>query len=221
VARNKERLESLVLELGGQHSFIASDLSTPSGVKKIQEELSARHYSLLVNNAGFGLYGKFDKHDIDKSMAVLALNVDALVKLSHTFLESAEPGDALINVSSVLAFAPMPLNGIYSATKAFVTSFSESLWYEQKDRGVYVMNLCPGVTETEFHRRAGGTDKKRPPQALIESPEAVVDCAMKALGKRKSPTIISGHKNQILAQLMTSLPRKSVLGLMGSQMKNV
>ena len=154
-------------------------------------------------------------------MEMLKLNVEALVKLSHSFLNNAVSGDALINVSSLLAFAPMPMNGFYSATKAFVTSFSESLWFEQKNRGIYVMGLCPGITATQFHTRAGGTDKKRPPSSMMETPEAVVDTALKALKKRQHPTIVSGRTNNVLARLMTTLPRKTTLNMMGAQMQDV
>lgn len=86
---------------------------------------------------------------------MMHLNCEALVTLAHLFLSQPEPGDALLNVSSTLAFAPVPNLSVYSATKAFVTSFSESLWYEHKDRGVYVMGLCPGMTATESQPHTG------------------------------------------------------------------
>lgn len=221
VARNEERLKSLLQELGPQHQYLVADLGSDKGITAIEKELFAHHYTLLINNAGFGTYGKFESLAIEKSLEMIKLNIEALVRLSHSFLTNATSGDTLINVSSVLSFAPMPMNGVYSATKAFVTSFSESLWYEQKSRGVFVMGLCPGVTSTLFHKRAGGTDKKSAPAAITETPEAVVENALRALKRRHNPTVVSGHKNGIMVRLMNTLPRKAVLNMMGAQMQDV
>jgi short-subunit dehydrogenase len=139
------------------------------------------------------------------------------VRLSHAFLAQAQRGDALINVSSTLAFLPMATFAAYSATKAFVTAFSEALWYEQKERGVYVMGLCPGLTSSDFQVNAGGRVEDLP-RNLIETPEQVVATALRSLRERKDPTVISGAKNAIFAQLMTRLmPRKTAVNIMGAQ----
>jgi len=169
---------------------------------------------LLINNAGFGIYGAFYKADLPKLQSMTRLNCDAVVALSYAFLREAQQDDALINVSSALAFMPMPAAGLYSATKAFVTSFSESLWYEQKKRDVYVMGLCPGLTSTNFHQRSGGTEENRPPSAITQTPEEVVEVAMDALEKRSSPTVVSGCTNSIMTGLVRVMPRKSVVSMM-------
>ena len=217
VARNEVRLKELTTELASDgNKYQVADLATKKGTKQVSDLMEEQHYNLLINNAGLGIYGLFYKTNLSKQQAMMRVNCDALVSLSHTFLKQAKKGDALINVSSGLAFMPMPSAGIYAATKAFVTSFSESLWYEQKELGVYVMGLCPGVTRTRFHDRAGGTDKNRPPAIITQTSEEVVELAMKALQKRKSPTVISGAQTNIAAALTRALPRKRVVQMMAT-----
>jgi uncharacterized protein len=214
-ARNEKRLQALISELGeGQHAYQVADLSTVEGVAKITGMLTAGRYNLLINNAGFGLFGAFFKAELSEIESMMRLNCDALVALSHAFLQQAESGDALVNVSSALAFMPMPSGGTYAATKAFVTSFTESLWYEQKNRGIYVMGLCPGVTATHFHERAGGDETNRPPAAITQTPDEVVETALQALAKREKPTVVSGVKNKLATNLTRMLPRKGILKMM-------
>ena len=215
VARNENRLQALMSELDAEHhTYRVADLSTTGGVAAIAEVLAANRYHLLINNAGFGIYGAFFKAELPKLEAMMRLNCDALVALSHAFLQQAEKGDALINVSSALAFMPMPSAGAYAATKAFVTSFTESLWHEQKKRGIYVMGLCPGATATHFHNRAGGDEGNRPPSAITQTPEEVVETAMQALAVRSKPTIVSGVKNKLVTNLTRMLPRSGIVKMM-------
>lgn len=214
VARNEARLKESVAEIGRGASFLVADLSTQEGQSKVVAELQSSNYDLLVNNAGVGTVGKFTDVSIDKQVAMLRLNCEALVALSYAFLKKAKKDDALINVSSTLAFLPMPTLGLYSATKAFVTSFTESLWFEQKERGVFVMGLCPGVTSTRFQSNAGGRIEDLP-KGMSQTPEAVVEVALAALRSRKSPTVISGSKNRFLAGLTRLMPRKTTVGIMG------
>ncbi len=214
VARNEARLNALVKELGAEHSAIAADLSTESGQAKVAAALEAGHFDLLVNNAGVGTSGGFLDHSIEKQKAMLRLNCEALTSLSYAFLKNAKSGDALINVSSTLAFLPMPSLGLYSATKAFVTSFTESLWFEQKKRGIYVMGLCPGITATSFQVNAGGRTEDVP-ASLAQTPEQVVAVALKALKTRTKPTVISGTQNSFFVALSRLLPRRSTVSMMG------
>jgi short-subunit dehydrogenase len=216
VARNESRLKDLLSQLSKKdHTFLVADLSEPSDMTKIETELKTGKYQLLVNNAGYGTYGKFYLHQPEELLKMMHLNCDALVRLSHAFLQKAKSGDALVNVSSTLAFLPMPSNGLYAATKALVTSFTESLWYEQAPRGIYVMNLCPGVTSTQFHSRAGGNEKAKPPEAITQTPEEVARVAIRALKSRKSPTVISGSKNRLFAGMARVLSRSAVIKMMG------
>ena len=215
VARNEGRLQDLLTELGtDRHDYQVADLATGEGVAAVTAILAGKHFHLLINNAGFGIFGAFYKTKLTKLESMMRLNCDALVALSHAFLQRAEKGDTLINVSSALAFMPMPSGGTYAATKAFVTSFTESLWYEQKERGIYVMGLCPGLTATHFHDRAGGDETNRPPAAITQTPEEVVETAMQALAARGKPTVVSGIKNKLATNLTRMLPRKGIVKMM-------
>ena len=217
VARNESRLQELMNELKEDyHSYQVADLSIAEGVRVISEKLIGGRFQLLINNAGFCIYGAFYNAELPRLESMMRLNCDALVALSHAFLQQAKKGDALINVSSALAFMPMPSGGTYAATKAFVTSFSESLWYEQKDRGIYVMGLCPGATASHFHDRAGGDETNRPPAAITQTPEDVVETAMQALAKREKPTVVSGVKNKMVTNLTRMLPRKGIVKMMAT-----
>jgi len=216
-ARNESRLQELMTELDADcHTYQVADLSTAEGAGTVAEILSGGRFHLLINNAGFAVYGAFYKSGLPRLESMMRLNCDALVTLSQTFLKQAKKGDALINVSSALAFMPMPSLAVYAATKAFVTSFTESLWYEQKERGIYVMGLCPGATASHFHDRAGGDETNRPPAAITQTPEDVVETAMQALAKREKPTVVSGVKNKLVTNLTRMLPRKGIVKMMAT-----
>ena len=214
VARNEVRLSQLVAELGAGHDYLVADLSETQGVAIVVQALNTREFDLLINNAGFGLYGKFYRQPLESLDGMLKVNCSALMHLSHAYLNKAKSGNAMINVSSGLAFAPYPTASVYAATKAFVTSLSESLWLEHRKRGVYVMGLCPGMTESEFSSRAGGSAEKRPKGFLVESADTLVNTAMKALKKRKNPTVLSGIHNKIILNLLRLVTRRRLAIMM-------
>lgn len=214
VARNEDKLKQLVAEIGEGHSYIAADLTTGAGQDKVMQAISAQHFDLLINNAGIAAMGTFTEIPADRHRDVFVLNCGTVVRLSYAYLKTATAGDALINVSSALAFMPMPVLGLYSATKAFVTSFSESLWFEQKSRGVYVMGLCPGITSTNFNEHSGGGTAATP-KLMTQTPEQVVDAAMKALAARNKPTVISGLVNNVFAFMSRLMSRKAIANMMG------
>jgi short-subunit dehydrogenase len=217
VARNEAKLKSLLSELGAGHSHLVADLSTVAGQDLVAAELGRAPYDLLINNAGVGTTGSFTDVPVERQLAMLRLNCEAVVKLSHAFLSRAKAGDALLNVSSTLAFTPMPGFGLYCATKSFVTTFSESLWFEQSKRGVFVMDLCPGITATNFQVAAGGKQEDLP-KGLSQTPEQVVDVAWDALRARAKPTVISGPKNKVFASLSRVMSRKRLVSTMGRMM---
>jgi short-subunit dehydrogenase len=213
-ARNEQKLRSLVEELGQGHAYRVADLSTVDGQKRLSEELDREHFDLLVNNAGAGLLGAFQETSLDRTLAMMHLNCDAVVMLAHAFLRKAREGDALINVSSGVAFLPMANLSVYCATKAFVTSFSESLWYEQKRRGVFVMGLCPGITSTNFQINSGGRNEDLP-KGMSQTATEVVEAALKALGERNAPTVATNMKNAFFTTFVRSMPRKAAATMMG------
>jgi short-subunit dehydrogenase len=151
VARDAERLEKTAAALRASHGVavevLPADLTDRSDLARVEARLGdpARPVDLLVNNAGFGLKGRFLDNSVDAETAMLDVLVTAVLRLSHAALRAmAERGSGgIINVSSVAAFLP---RGSYSAAKAWVNSFSEWAANEYRDRGVKVMALCPGFT---------------------------------------------------------------------------
>jgi short-subunit dehydrogenase len=160
VARDRERLETVAEQLRASYGVhvevLPADLADRAELGRVEDRLRdpARPVDLLVNNAGFGLKGRFLDHDVATEQAMLDVLVTAVMRLSHAALGSmCERGHGgVINVSSVAAFLP---RGSYAAAKAWVNSFSEWAANEYRPRGVSVMALCPGFTKTEFHERMG------------------------------------------------------------------
>lgn len=216
VARNAARLKDNCAAMGPAHKALAADLSTEAGVKAVADELRQTRYQLLVNNAGVGVYGRFEQTPMEKNISMMRLNMDALVTLSHVFLQTAQKGDALINVASTLAYLSYPGASLYAATKAFVTNFSEGLWFENKDRGVFVTALCPGVTETDFHTASGGKEADRPPKNLAQTPQDVAGVTLRLLKERSGPSTISGTQNNVMVFATRFMSGKAKVKMMGS-----
>ena len=220
VARNEARLDSLLKELEGTgHRKIVADLSSEAGLAATVKELTgAEHYSLLVNNAGFGLVGEFTEMPLSKIREMIFLNVTALVDLTHHFLARAERGDGIIQVASTLSFLPMPAQAVYSATKAFVASFAESLWFQARRKGVLMINLCPGSTATNFADRAGW-NKNEIPAWIYQSADTVAETALRALERKSGPTVVSGWLNRLSLLLVRIATRKQLVKIMGAARK--
>jgi short-subunit dehydrogenase len=215
VARSEAKLRQAVAELpGAGHDFIAADLSQPEGVDLVARRLAARHYDVLINNAGAGLYGRFAELPLDEQLRMMRLNIDSVTLLSHAYLSRAKPGDALVNTASFLAYAPLPGNAAYSATKAFVAALSEALWWENKTNGIYVLCFCPGVIATRFHDEAGSSVAVFP-RALVQSPESVARELAAALRKRRSPRLITGFATRQLIRMQQLAGRKRAINMMG------
>lgn len=208
VARHDDRLAELVGELGTGHDHLAADLTTEKGVAATAQLLRRGGYALLVNNAGTAVPGDFTEVAIESSLTTIDLNCRAVVTLTHAFLATAGPGSALVNVSSTLGHSPKPGLDVYSASKAFVTAFSETLWHEQKARGVHVMALCPGVTAT------GSQTAADVPPWLVQSPEDVVRRARKALARKEGPVVLTSPANRLWTTAMRLLPRRTALTLL-------
>ncbi len=217
VARNEIKLKEIAAKLGPSHSYLVADLSHSEGQSKIQELIENGKFNLLVNNAGVGTFGGFTDISLEQQMGMFRLNCEAVVRFSYAFLKQSKSGDALVNVSSALAFMPTPSMALYSATKSFVTALSDSLWYEQRKRGVYVMGLCPGITDTGFQVAAGGK-REDLPKGLTQTPDHVVDVAIKALEARENPTVLTGFRNSFFAGISRVLPRKTVVKMTGGMM---
>ena len=214
VGRRLAALQALAASLPGKHAAVQADLGNEADVDGLATWFSTHRVGLLVNNAGGGCYGTFHRTAAHRQRQLVTVNCSALTALAYAFLCHAQRGDSLINLSSVLAFLPQPTSATYSASKAFVTALSESLWYENRARGVYVMGLHPGVTRTEFRVRAGGSDRGYGTSA--HAPEDVVRVARMHLRLRRHPTVVCGRLNTWLTRLPRLFTRRAVVRVMGS-----
>jgi short-subunit dehydrogenase len=215
VARNQQRLEALQAELAGEgHQVLVADLATETGVAAVVTAIQQDHCALLVNNAGFGAVGDFAEVPLDKQIQMLRVNVEAPVVLAHTFLRQAVRGDALVNVSSVVAFMPQPAQPVYTATKVFITSLTETLWQNAKHRGIKVFAVHPGATDTEFAVRAGRDPNRRRPSSIRQLPEEVAAETLRALEGPWGPNVVTGLPNRFFCSIARLLPRKLLLALL-------
>src|SRR5260370_33798642 len=211
VARSEDKLIALCNELGRSQNiraqYIAMDLSEADAPSRLFEETQKREFEihLLINNAGFGSMGDFTKLDLARELNMIDLNIRALVELTHRFLAPMRErkSGAIINVASTAGFQPVPYMTNYAATKAFVLSFSEALWEENRAYGIKVMALCPGVTDTNFFAAA---HIQKPPGRVAQTPDQVVDTALRGL-KRGRAHIISGWINFLMIESERLVPR--------------
>ena len=208
VARRKDRLDALAAELG-QARAVACDLAEPGATARLMADVAAADetVSLLINNAGFGLTGRFASLDGARLRAMIDLNCGALTELAHAVLPDmlGRRKGAILNVASTAAFQPGPGMAVYFATKAFVLSFSEALHEELRGSGVVVTALCPGPTATEFGEVAGFSGNGILAR-LTAKADDVVRAGLKAVEDRKAMAI-PGLLNKAGAQGHRLLPR--------------
>ena len=215
-ARRKNRLDQLAAELGNARA-VGIDLGEPGAADRLVADLAAHgeHVDLLVNNAGFGLTGRFAELDGKRQRQMIDLNCGALVELAHAVLPGmiGRKSGAILNVASTAAFQPGPGMAVYFATKAFVLSFSEALHEEVKGQGVKVSALCPGPTATEFGEIAGfGPSNASSKLAAASGP--VVGAGLEGL-ERNQAVVIPGAINKATAQAHRFLPRAVVRRAVG------
>jgi short-subunit dehydrogenase len=224
VSRSEDKLIALCNELGRQTSiraqYMALDLLEPDAPLRLFEEVKKRdlEIEMLVNNAGFGSMGDFVKLDLNRELEMIRLNVTSVVELTHRFLipmRERKQG-AIINVASTAGFQAVPYMATYAATKAFVLSFSEALWDENRAHGIHVMALCPGVTETNFFEAAG---IDRPPMRTVQTPEEVVETALRGLARKKT-VVISGWTNWFTVEAERVVPRSVVTKVAGNALRS-
>jgi uncharacterized protein len=215
VARSERKLEDLRTILGGDHRVLVADLAKPADVSRVADDVRSSGYDLLVNNAGAGSYGRFVDTPIDRQLEIMSVNMSAVVTLAHAFLEKARRGDALLNVGSTVGLLAFPGGPAWAASKAFVTSLSESLWAEMRDRSIYVAAILPGATRTSFHEACGGDPTRRPADHISQSPEQIVEAAMAALAERAEPTIVPGLANKAMVFSARFMPRRAMATMMG------
>jgi short-subunit dehydrogenase len=222
VARSEDKLISLCNDLGRNQSihaqYVAMDLSEADAPARLFEETQKRGLEIdfLINNAGFGSMGDFSDLELARELNMIDLNVRSLVELTHRFLGPMRErkSGSIINVASTAGFQPVPFMATYAATKAFVLSFTEALAEENRPFGVKLLALCPGVTETKFFEAA---KIQKPPARIAQTPEAVVDTALRSLARGKS-SVISGWTNFMMVQAERLTPRSVVTRIAGTML---
>ncbi|HKS10956.1 MAG TPA: SDR family oxidoreductase [Pyrinomonadaceae bacterium] len=219
VARSEDKLIALCNEIGRvsgiRAQYVAIDLTDADAPERLFEETKKRdlEIEMLVNNAGFGSMGDFEQQDREHELEMIDLNVKSLVDLTYRFLGPMRDRHqgTIINVASTAAFQAVPYMATYAATKAFVLSFSQALWEENRQYGVHVLALCPGVTDTNFFAAA---KIDRPPMRTVQTPEEVVDAALRGMARRKS-VVVSGWTNWVTVEAQRFVPRGFVTKFVG------
>ena len=233
-ARSEDKLNEVaetVRHLGREAHVFASDLSVPNAGEELYTAITQAGLSvdLLINNAGYGRWGKFTKFEREDYAKMIQLNIVALTDLCHLFIpDMVKKGSGgIINVGSVASFGPVPYANVYSSTKAYVLNFSEALRFEYQEEGIRVMALCPGGTQSNFATTA--TDKSEKARSNVGrmersnsylSAEVVANECLDAFLKDKL-YIITGRNNKIMMAIGRHLPRKTMLNLTGNMFKKV
>ncbi len=236
VSQNKERLNKakLNLEKDNHHHIkittLAVDLSKTNGPDIVYSTFKKKNIDvdILINNAGFGLFGPFHKYSYTEQGQLLNTNINTLVQLCHLFgndmlhrntraantnQEKNSKDKIIINVASIAGFLPGPLLASYYASKAFVLHFSEGLHEELADKGIFVSALCPGYTRTSFHERSG-TNRVRFTHGILArlfamSSDTVAEITYKGI-KQKKTIIIPGLLNKLTIIIIKLSPRTLV-----------
>ena len=215
-ARNEARLQEVKTELEAKYSIkviiIPRDLTNPEAPSEIFEILKQEGITLsvLVNNAGFNVYGKFEETDLEEEIKMIRLHIVAVTQMTKLFLRqrSRKVENMILNVSSIAGLVPGPLVSVHFATRAYILSFSLALTNEFQGSDVHVTSLCPGPTQSAFFGRAGMKDVRLASGKPIKLMDAqkVAAIGYDALKKRKV-IVVPGFRNKILAFMATVAPR--------------
>jgi uncharacterized protein len=213
VARSEGKLNSLASELqsrGVRAHVVATDLGAPGAAKTVVDrtrELGV-DVDVLVNNAGYGLYGPFLETSLDAELAMIQLNIVTLTELTKRLLPAmvARKRGRILNLASTAAFLPGPLMAVYYATKAYVLSFSEAIANELSGSGVTVTALCPGPTASGFQAAANLEESKLVAGKTLPTSREVARAGYDAL-MRGTTVYVPGLANKMTVQLPRLFPR--------------
>jgi len=223
VARSRDKLEDLKRDIenkqGTKVRVLAKDLSNPKSPLEIFTELEQEYIDVdvLVNNAGFCVYGNFSETELQKELEMIQVNATSLIHLTKLFLPKMleRKSGYILNVASLCAFMAVPLESIYCGTKALVLHFSEALANELKGTGVKVTCLCPGLAKTLFHKRANMENTKVGKRKMMDA-ATVAQAGLEALKRGKAITI-PGLQYNAAPLLVRVLPRNVITKIMRSQ----
>ncbi|MBI4471666.1 MAG: SDR family oxidoreductase [Acidobacteria bacterium] len=215
--RNETALKEVAEDCAARHDvetdIVAVDLAQPESIDQFVTTIQSkpRHYEVLVNNAGFGIHGDFASSAIDQNVQLLNVQLTAALKLTKALLPSmiARRSGKILNIASVYAFAPVPFQSVYSASKAFLLSFSSSLRNELAGTGVTVTVFCPGVIQTEFRTRAQIGEKNKTSGMTAEAAAGIA--YRETL--RGQHIVVPGFFNQAFVFVSRHLPVRSATSL--------
>lgn len=225
VSRNEERLNELAEEFealgAGSVKIIAQDLSLPNGAQNVYSETVAANIKIdiLVNDAGVGVYGLFTETELETELAIIQLNIGALVQLTKLFVKDMiDKGEGkILQLASIASYQPTPLLSVYAATKSFVLSFSDAIGQELKDTGVTVTTLIPNATETDFFNKAG-MEHTKAANNDPEHPRVVAEIGYKALMNGEAHALAPGVAQAIA--MSSILPNRTLAGLAEKNMQD-
>lgn len=217
VARNREKLTALQSELSAKHqvdiAIFPMDLSVEGSAQALYDQVKSAGIvvEMLVNNAGVGSYGKFLEDDLAQDMAMIQLNISSLVVLSQLFGRdmAARKSGRIMNVASLLSFIPFPYYSVYSATKSFVLSFTETFAAEMEGSGVVVTALCPGPVDTPFQTAEMYNTNAYKASKPVKA-EVVAQAGVKLLLNGKGKKIV-GFNNWFISNLPRVTPDKIMM----------
>jgi uncharacterized protein len=226
IARRQDRLDAVAAkarEIGaGRTEIVVSDLARPDAPGELQARLAGASIGVdyLINNAGFGTTGRFDRLPLAREIEEIELNVTALVVLTRLFLPSMieRRQGTIINVASTAAFQAIPYMATYGATKAFVLSFTEAIAAEAAGTGVRILALCPGPVRTEFQAVAKHANALMPSFAYLDA-DTVVRQALAAVAHGRHVRI-NGMMNAAGAIAVRLFPRALVTAIAGRIYRN-
>ncbi|MEP7371975.1 MAG: SDR family oxidoreductase [Chitinophagaceae bacterium] len=216
VARSGDLLKELTFSLSVTYSvnadYLVTDLTEPDAAKKIFAWCKEKNYrvNMLINNAGYGLSGNFENYPLQDHLDVMTVNMTVTVELCYLFLPSLiyQPQSYILNIASQAAFQAVPGLNVYSASKAFLRSFSRALRYELRKTNVSVTVIYPGSTDTDFARRANvGPAAQKAAKRLNMPAGKVASIAINAMFARKAETT-AGIINKIGKFFVWLLPKK-------------
>ncbi|MBW4600115.1 MAG: SDR family oxidoreductase [Calothrix sp. FI2-JRJ7] len=227
VARSEEKLYQLASELQAKYHIevdvIVKDLSEVGSTEHVFDYTRNQGIIVdtLINNAGFGDYGDFAERDGERQMQMIQLNVLALVDLTHKYLplmRQRRSGD-IINIASIAAFQAIPYMSVYAASKAFVLSFSESLWAENRAFGIRVLCVCPGPIDTNFFNAAKFPPTIAAKNTQITKVETVVRDTLQGLERGESVIVSGGLTSHLIPKLSRLVPRRTLVTVLEKQFK--
>jgi short-subunit dehydrogenase len=178
---------------------VVADLATDDGIEALLTHLKGRDVDVLVNNAGFGTYGRFAEVPAWRESTLIAVDITAVMRLTHELLPGmrARGRGRILNVASTIAFQPAPYQAVYGGAKAFVLSFSQAVAEETRGSGVTVTALCPGPTRTGFVDALDSDVSGTAIYRRLAKPGPVVDAGLRALDRGR-PVVVPGLVNKAM-----------------------